>query len=89
MLRLARMLNFIKSLLDQGLPVPDACPAEVRVKDPADRLDTGKRVLSRFLADGRIYGVTPEGKVFEHQIAKKLSRQFLAGLSSIDIRGSK
>jgi anaerobic magnesium-protoporphyrin IX monomethyl ester cyclase len=88
-LRLARMLNFIKSLLDQGIPVPDACPAEIQVKDPADRLDTGKQVLSRFLADGKIYGVTPQGQVFEHHVSKKLSRQFLAGLASIDIRGSR
>ena len=88
-LRLARILNFIKSLLDQGLPVPDACPAEIRVNDPADRLDTGKRVLSRFLADGRIYGVTPQGRVFEHHISKKLARQFLAGLGSIGIKGAQ
>jgi anaerobic magnesium-protoporphyrin IX monomethyl ester cyclase len=88
-LRLARMLNFIKSLLDQGIPVPDACPAEIQVKDPADRLDTGKQVLSRFLADGKIYGVTPQGQVFEHHVSKKLSHQFLAGLASIDIRGSR
>jgi len=88
-LRLARILNFIKSLLDQGIPVPDACSAEIQVKDPADRLDTGKRVLSRFLADGRIYGVTPQGRVFEHHVSKKLSRQFLAGLGSISIKGSQ
>ena len=88
-LRLARILNFIKSLLDQKIPLPDASSAPIMVNDPADRLDTGKRVLSRFLADGRIYGVTPEGDVFEHQVSEKLCRQFLAGLSSIDIRGSK
>lgn len=88
-LRLARILNFIKSLLDQELPVPDASSAPIIVDDPADRLDTGKRVLSRFLADGRIYGVTPEGEVFEHNISKKLSRQFRAGLMTIKIRGSQ
>ena len=88
-LRLARILNFIKSLLDQKIPLPDASSAPIMVNDPADRLDTGKRVLSRFLADGRIYGVMPEGDVFEHQVSEKLCRQFLAGLSSIDIRGSK
>ena len=88
-LRLARILNFIKSLLDQELPVPDASSAPIIVDDPADRLDTGKRVLSRFLADGRIYGVTPEGEVFEHNISEKLSRQFRAGLMTIKIRGSQ
>ncbi len=88
-LRLARILNFIKSHLDQELPVPDASSAPIIVDDPADRLDTGKRVLSRFLADGRIYGVTPEGEVFEHNISEKLSRQFRAGLMTIKIRGSQ
>jgi hypothetical protein len=88
-LRLARLLNFMKSLLDQGLPIPNACSAEIQVKDPADRLDTGKRVLSRYLADGKICGVTPDGKVFEHNISEKVSRRFLSGLARIDIRGSR
>jgi len=88
-LRLARILNFIKSLLDQEIPLPDASSAAIQVNDPADRLETGKQVLSRFLADGTICGVTPEGEVFEHNISEKLSRQFLAGLKSINIRGSK
>jgi len=88
-LRLARLLNFMKSLLDRGLPVPEACSAEIQVKNPADRLDTGQRVLSRFLADGKIYGVTPDGNVFGHHISEKLSRRFLTGLATIDIRGSQ
>ena len=87
-LRLARILNFIKSLLDQKIPLPAASPAPIRVADPADRLDTGRQVLSRFLADGKIFGVTPQGEVFEHYVSKKLTGQFLAGLMSIKIRGS-
>jgi len=87
-LRLARILNFIKSLLDQKIPLPDASPAPIMVADPADRLDTGRRILSRFMADGRIYGVTPQGEVFQHHVCEKLCRQFLAGLRSIKIRGS-
>jgi len=88
-LRLARLLNFIKSLLDRKIPLPDASPAPIMVADPADRLDVGKRILSRFLADGRIYGVSPQGEVFAHQISNKLCRQFLAGLESITIRGAR
>jgi radical SAM superfamily enzyme YgiQ (UPF0313 family) len=88
-LRLARILNFIKSLLDQKIPLPDASSAAIQVNDPADRLETGKQVLSRFLSDGKICGITPEGEVFDHHISEKLSRQFLAGLASIDIRGSQ
>jgi len=88
-LRLARILNFIKSLLDQKIPLPDASSAAIQVNDPANRLETGKRVLSRFLADGKICGVTPQGQVFEHHISAKLSRLFLEGLISIKIRGSQ
>ena len=88
-LRLARILNFIKSLLDRKIPLPDASPAPIMAADPADRLDIGKRILSRFLADGRIYGLTPQGEVFAHQVSNKLCRQFLAGLESITIRGAR
>jgi radical SAM superfamily enzyme YgiQ (UPF0313 family) len=87
-LRLARILNFIKSLLDRKMPLPDASSAPIMAADPADRLNTGKRIVSRFLADGRVYGVTPRGDAFEHDVSKKLTRQFLAGLASIKIRGS-
>ena len=87
-LRLARILNFMKSLLDKEIPLPDASSAAIRLNDPADRLDTGRQLLSKFLADGKICGVTPQGEVFDHHISEKLSRQFLAGLASIEIRGS-
>ena len=88
-LRLARILNFIKFLLDQKIPLPEASSAPIMVKDPDDRIDTGKRILSRFLADGRIYGVTPEGDVFAHYTSQKLCRQFLEGLATIKVRGSQ
>jgi len=88
LLRLARTLNFMKFLLDQEIHFPDAVSGEIQIDDPADRLVTGQQLLSRFLADGKICGVTPQGKVFEHYICERLSRQFLAGLASIDIRGT-
>lgn len=89
LLRLARVLNFIKSLLDQKIPLPAPSPATIRIKDPADRLGTGVRLLSKFLADGKICGVTPQGEVFDHHICETLSRQFLAGLAAINVRGSQ
>ena len=88
LLRLARILNFMKHLLDQKIPFPDAVSGESQIDDPTDRLDTGRKLLSRFLAEGKIYGVTPQGKVFEHQICQRLSRQFLEGLRSIEVRGT-
>jgi radical SAM superfamily enzyme YgiQ (UPF0313 family) len=89
LLRLARILNFMKFLLDQEIGLPDAVPGEIQIDDPVDRLGTGRQLLSRFLADGKICGVTPQGKVFEHHICQRLSRRFLAGLASIEIRGTR
>ena len=89
LLRLARILNFMKLLLDQKLGFPGPDPGEIKIDDPADRLAAGRQLLSRFLADGTICGVTPQGKVFEHHICPELCRRFLAELTSIKIRGTK
>ena len=90
MLRLARILNFMKSLIDQGIDITkDECPADIRITDAIDRMETSKRLLSKFLGDGKIRGVTPEGQVFEHLISEKLSNLFLTGLAAIDLRGSQ
>jgi radical SAM superfamily enzyme YgiQ (UPF0313 family) len=89
LLRLARILNFMKFLLDQEIGFPDANPGEIQIHDPSDRLSAGQQLLSRFLADGKICGATTQGKVFEHHISERLSRQFLEGLASIEIRGTK
>jgi hypothetical protein len=88
-LRLARILNFIKSLLDRGIPIPEACAAEIRIEDPDDRIETGKQLLAGFLDDGRIRGITLEGIIFEHRTSAKLTASFLSGLVSIKIRGSR
>ena len=89
-LRLARILNFMKSLINTGICIAmDATPGEIRIHNPADRMETSRRLLSKFLHDGRIRGVTPEGVVFEHLISEKLAHAFLAGLAAIDLRGSQ
>jgi len=88
LLRLARIVNFMKSLLDQGIPLPTASSAEIRTVDPGDRTGTGRQLLTGFLTDGRIRGVTPDGHVFEHVAAPKLCRSFIKGLAAIELRGS-
>jgi anaerobic magnesium-protoporphyrin IX monomethyl ester cyclase len=85
--RLARITNFMKSLLDKGIPLPKASSAAIRINGASDRIETGRRLLGKFLADGKIRGVTPQGHVFEHVICERLSLKFLKGLSAIDIRG--
>jgi radical SAM superfamily enzyme YgiQ (UPF0313 family) len=89
-LRLARILNFMKSLIDKGIYIAmDATPGEIRLNNPADRKETSRRLLSKFLHDGKIRGVTPQGEVFEHLISEKLAHAFLTGLAAIDLRGSR
>ena len=78
LLRLARILNFIKLLGPPGVapaPFSGALPSALR-----DRKAVGMDLLGWFLHDGRIRGVTPEGEIYQHQIAPRLTAQFIQGL---------
>jgi hypothetical protein len=88
LLRLARILNFMKSLLDTGTPIPDASPAKIRSGNLDNRIEIGKQLIGKFLNDGRIRGVTPQGEVYDHLISDSVSREFVAGLAQINIRGT-
>jgi anaerobic magnesium-protoporphyrin IX monomethyl ester cyclase len=89
LLRLGRILNFGKSLLDQGqeLPPPKAY-RDSNLADVADRTELGRFLLQWFLDDGVIRGVTPGGLVFAHTAASHLTRRFLDGLKKILLRGT-
>ena len=90
LLRLARILNFMKRLIDEQISIQvDSTPGEIRITDPSDRLQTSRQLLAKFLYDGKIRGITPEGHVFEHLISEKISHAFLTGLAAIDLRGSR
>jgi hypothetical protein len=88
LLRLARILNFMKSLLDAKTPVPDASPEKIRIDNPDSRIEIGKQLIGQFLNDGRIRGVTPQGTVYDHLISKSVSREFVARLPQINMRGT-
>ena len=88
LLRLARILNFMKSLLDAGTPIPDASPAKIRIDNPGNRIEIGQQLIGKFLNDGRIRGLTPQGEVYDHLISDSVSREFVAGLAQINIRGT-
>jgi radical SAM superfamily enzyme YgiQ (UPF0313 family) len=89
-LRLARILNFVKLNLDNGNCIAaDATPGNLRINKPVDRMETSRQLLSQFLNDGKIRGVTPEGQVFEHHISQKLTDAFLTGLAAVELRGSR
>jgi len=87
LLRLSRIVNFMKHLIDRGQPIPDPSPATGRIENPKQRETAGKQLLKFFLYDGIIRGVNPNGEVFEHDTCPQLRNQFLAGLNSNRIRG--
>ncbi len=89
LLRLGRVLNFIKNLVDQGIEMPSADPmAENFLMDTKDRIKIGKRLLAAFLHDRRLRGVTPEGEVYEHSISGDLAEKFRTAIRSIRVEGA-
>jgi radical SAM superfamily enzyme YgiQ (UPF0313 family) len=90
LLRLARILNFMKSLLDRGQKIPRPVPINRTVKIKyKDKTKAGKLLLQWFLHDGRIRGLRPNGEVFAHKISPGLADLFVKGLRQIRIRGVK
>jgi anaerobic magnesium-protoporphyrin IX monomethyl ester cyclase len=87
-LRLGRIVNFMKYLIDgnHGIPEPSACP-EINI-DAADRIETGKKLLAKFLYDGKIRGVNRTGAVYEHTICEETAGDFLEKLRQVKIRGT-
>ena len=88
LLRLGRVLNFMKHLLDLGLPIPGPLPSDASTPDPKDRTQAGRTLLAQFLEDGRICGLTPDGNVYDHCIAPHLAAQFLIGLNKVTLKGT-
>ena len=87
LLRLGRILNFMKSLIDRGVPIPEPVPAGMKIENPHDRIESGKKLLQYFLYDGKIRGVTRDGIVFEHDIDIVAAKTFREGLKTVQIRG--
>ncbi|MGD9081359.1 MAG: radical SAM protein [Desulfobacterales bacterium] len=89
LLRLSRIINFMKSLVDSGLTLPSPVRATGTITTLIDRREVGRRLLQFFLYDGIIRGVSPDGKLFEHEIDLELCKKFLAGLKSNKIKGCR
>ena len=87
LLRLGRILNFMKYLLDKGEVIQQSIPQPAVIENTDDRIETGKLLLQRFLYDGKIRGVTQKGDIFEHTVAKDLTNNFLKRLKSLRVRG--
>ncbi len=78
LLRMGRIINFMKSLLDNGDIIPEPIPChEDILTDTRDRIETGKKLLAWFLYDGTIRGTTREGQIYCHHISEKLTKLFI------------
>jgi radical SAM superfamily enzyme YgiQ (UPF0313 family) len=80
LLRLARLVNFIKAQLDdgQGLPAPEPlAPGRLApALAGADREVLGRRLLAAFFHDGGLRGVDPDGEVYLHRVDEALCDAF-------------
>ena len=89
LMRLGRILNFMKHLIDSGRPIPS--PAEFAAGaslDPADRISTGLQLLRWFLYDGHVRGITSDGQIYSHRCDQRLTGQFIEGLQKIKLKGT-
>jgi anaerobic magnesium-protoporphyrin IX monomethyl ester cyclase len=90
LMRLGRILNFMKHLVDSGLTIPQSKHFDSSFRiDPGGREAAGMHLLSGFLKDGLIRGVTPEGAVYEHPASAALIERFLDRLQTVPVRGVK
>jgi hypothetical protein len=87
LLRLVRMVNFLKALVKAGSGVPVPRRFETDSIDlPKNRSDLGRLLVSGFLSDGQIRGITPDGRMFIHAASEKLTRRFREAILTTPIR---
>lgn len=89
LLRLGRLLNFMKLLLDSGQALPQPARSPHKMAAAEDRIAVGKRLLAGFFHDAGIYGVDADGRVYSHQVDISLTRRFREGLAKIALRGTR
>jgi anaerobic magnesium-protoporphyrin IX monomethyl ester cyclase len=90
LLRLSRILNFIKALVDQGIDMPAPIPFnEASHKRFTNKIEISRMLLQWFLHDGKIRGITPAGSFYTHTVSTNLTHHFIEGLRDIKVRGCK
>lgn len=90
LLRLSRIINFMKHLVDVSgkIPDPEAFP-NVSTFPVIGREAVSRKLLQWFLNDGKIRGVTDTGQVYTHLSDERLVEKFINDLKHIDVRGIK
>lgn len=86
LMRLSRIINFIKFLKKKGdtIPAPEDCRQQ-KIITTSDRVSIGRQILAWFLFDGLIRGVTPSGEIYTHHISTELTNEFITAMRNISI----
>ncbi|MBF0573565.1 MAG: radical SAM protein, partial [Desulfamplus sp.] len=90
LLRLARVLNFMKYIVNEGQSIPIPEPyKQINLKNIASliqRRESGVTLLKWFLHDGVLRGINKTGEVFEHIVDSKLCMRFVKEMEHLSIR---
>jgi hypothetical protein len=90
LLRLTRILNYMKLCLDETGTIPAPAPLNTTALAAATDRDTrGRLLLQGFLYDGKIRGIDRQGKVYTHQAAIHLVEAFRTGLRHARLEGAR
>ena len=90
LLRLSRIINFLKHLIDTrgSIPEPKPFPGKSKIS-LSDRQDLSKKLLQWFLHDGKIRGAHPSGEIYTHITDTALTQQFIEKIKTIQVAGIK
>ncbi|MGD9825958.1 B12-binding domain-containing radical SAM protein [Desulfobacter sp.] len=94
LLRLARILNFLKSCVDQNGVLPkavstgDVLEIENSCHSEMDRYKASTLLIRLFLADAIPRGMDHEGRIYHHPHSIELCRKFMQGLSDMNLCGA-
>ena len=90
LLRIARIINFMKNLLDVSgkIPGPEAFPGYLAFS-VTDRGKATQKLFQWFLYDGKIRGITDTGQIYAHLSDDLLVGKFLKKLKSDDVKGTE
>jgi len=90
LLRLSRILNFMKSLKNNCESIPKPEPfLDHEIESLSDRQAISKKLLQNFLYDGKIRGVDSNSRVYSHLTDPDLTRQFIKKIQNIMLSGTK
>ncbi len=88
LLRLTRMLNFMKACIDREGAIPNPAPIRrMNLTTPVNRWSEGLKLLQAFFHDGQIRGIDRRGQIYVHRTDSSLTRAFHMGLKGVALRG--